>query len=71
MFNHYSRDISASSKFQKIWPRYGALSAGSWAQNSRRPSGAYSSENIKTHFQIDVIFLNKPHIWSLNNYILA
>ncbi len=70
MFNPY-RDIRASGKLQKICPSRGALSAGSWALNNRWASGAHSSENIKENFQIDVIFINKPHIWSPNKYIHA
>ncbi len=26
---------------------------------------------IQPYFQIDIIFINKPHIWSLKKYILA
>ncbi len=37
----------------------------------RWPSGAHSSENIEANFQIDVIFINKLHIWTINKYILA
>ncbi len=29
------------------------------------------SENVEANIQIDVNFINKPHIWSLNNYILT
>ncbi len=46
------------------------LSAGSWALNARWRPGAHISEN-EANFQIDVMFINKRHIWSLNNYILA
>ncbi len=63
MFNHY-RDIRAISKFQK-----NLLSAGSWALNGRWRSEAHISKNEAT-FQIDVIFINKLHIWSLNKYTL-
>ncbi len=37
--------------------------------STERP-GAYISENIEANFQIDIIFINRPYIWSLNKYIL-
>ncbi len=33
--------------------------------------GAHISENIKTNFQIDIVFINELHILDLNNYIVA
>ncbi len=31
-------------------------------------TGAHISENAEAHIEIDI---NKPHIWSLSNYIIA
>ncbi len=47
-----------------------ALSTGLWALNGRWRPGAHISESVAAHFQTDVSFINKLHIWSLNNYIL-
>ncbi len=58
-FNHY-RDIRASSKFQKIW-----LRRGRW-----RPE-AHISKNVEANCQINIICINKLHIWSLHKYILV
>ncbi len=46
------------------------LSVGSWALNGRWRPGAHISENVEANFQKDIIFINKPHISSLNKYIL-
>ncbi len=47
------------------------FSTGSWAPNGRWCPGAHLSENIKAHLQIDITFINKLHIWSLNKHILT
>ncbi len=39
-----------------------------WARWLR---GAHVSEIGEAHFQIGAVFINKPQIWVLNNYILA
>ncbi len=60
MFKHY-KDIRASGKFQKIWPRWGF----SWWVHERWTAAdalKLTSQNIEANFQMDVIFINKPHI---------
>ncbi len=47
-FNHY-RDIRACGKFQKIWPRWGALSSSLSAERPLTP-GAHVSKNTEANF---------------------
>ncbi len=70
MFNHY-RDIRASGKFQKIWPRLAALGRFMIAERPLTSWSLLSLQNFEANFQVDVIFINKPHIWSPNKYILG
>ncbi len=58
MFNHY-RDIRANGKIPEDLARVRLLSVSSWVLAD------------EANFQINVIFINKAHIWSLNNYILT
>ncbi len=38
--------------------------------NTEHP-GAHISENVEANIKMGIIFINKPHIWSLNNAILT
>ncbi len=69
MCNH-NRDIRASGKFQKIWPRWGALGRlhECWTAADHLE---LMSENVDANFQIDIIFINKLHIWTINKHILT
>ncbi len=40
----------------------------SWKRN---PAAKAISQNVEANFKIDVIFINKPRIWSLTKYILT
>ncbi len=42
----------------------------SWALTARWSRGAHASEISEAHFQIEAIFINKPQIGALNNYVL-
>ncbi len=68
MFNHY-RDIRASGKCQKDWPRLYSSLWDTCALSTRWSRGAHVSEIGESHFQIGAVFINKPQIWVLN-YIL-
>ena len=39
--------------------------------NARCSPGSHNSENVRCIFQIGAVFINKPQIWALHNYILA
>ncbi len=48
------------------------LSADTGALSARWSRGAHTSEMFsEAHFQMGAIFINKPQIWVLKNYILT
>ncbi len=47
------------------------LSLGYMSRSARWSRGAHGSEIGEAHFQIGAVFINKPQIWVLNNYILG
>ncbi len=67
MFNHY-RDIRARQMSEGLAERKAALGG---YMSTERPVIAWSSEIGITNFQIGSVFINKPQIRVLNNYILA
>ncbi len=52
-------------------PRWGCSRQDTWALSTRWSPWSHVSEICEAHFQIGAVFINKPQIWDLNNYILT